>query len=48
MVCMRVVVLAFNMGECTGGHEWAQLVMNTDGHGWGQVVDADGLKCWYW
>ena len=31
-----------------GGHKWARLVMNADGHGWGQVVDADGLECWCW
>ena len=30
-----MVALAFDVGECTGGHEWARLVMNADGHGWG-------------
>ena len=39
---MRVVALTFDVGECTGGHEWARLVMNADGHGWG----TDGGRGW--
>ena len=39
---MQVVALTFDMGECTGGHEWARLVMNADGHGWG----TDGGRGW--
>ena len=40
--CTWVVALAFDVGECTGGHEWARLVMNVDGHGWG----TDGGHGW--